>query len=285
MYFNIYFFRDSQKTVDLDRLFSFFSKYPEITYELKDNEAVFTYYDKSLENSATFIIKSKLIVPKIFNIKPNFINLNFCLQISEYVPAYKVNIIFDIVKALCQEFELYIYNELFDNAVAFDMNFINEVYQYFKSVCKEKFPENYKNFHYIEANKLNSILNYQKANYELQIEYLNDGVNAPSYMFLLDKFDVVRTAIKWKEGTNTIFPPCVDYIYYESTNFETHVYLYSEVYEVIEKFLLDLPGFQKGTKIVDIKETKKIKKAMKKFKFREVNMDFETIQLTELIDC
>ena len=284
MDFNFYFFRDYKKSVDSDKIFSFFSRYPEITYELKDGVGYFNYYDETLENKATFTIQHKLLVPNIFKIKSNFINLNFRMQMGEYVPYYKANIIFEIVQALCNELDLYIYNELFEDALKFDMNLIHEVYQYFKSVCKEKFPEEYQKYHYVETKKLSNILNYQKSNYELQIEYLNEGINAPSYMFLFDKFDVVRTAIKWKEGTDTIIPPAVDYIYYSCNNLETHIYAYSEVYEAIEKYLIDLPGFQKGTKITDSKENKKIKKLMKKSKFREVNMDFVNLRLSQLVD-
>lgn len=285
MYFNLYFFRESQKKVDLDSIFAFFSQYQEISYEVHEDEGIFTYYDETLESKCTFSIKKKLLVPNIFKIKPNFISLNFVMQMGEYVPDYKANIIFEIVKGLCMDFGLFIYNELFDNAHSFDMNLLNEVYHYFKSVCREKFPEEYSKYHYVEPEKLSNILNYQKANYELQIEYLNEGICAPTYLFFLDKFNVVRTAIRWKEGTETIFPPALDYIIYETNSLEKHIYSYAEVYEVIEKLLLDLPGFQRGTKIVDVKEMKKIKKLMKKTKFREINTDFTAIKLSELVDC
>ena len=128
MDFNFYFFRDYKKSVDSDKIFSFFSRYPEITYELKDGVGYFNYYDETLENKATFTIQHKLLVPNIFKIKSNFINLNFRMQMGEYVPYYKANIIFEIVQALCNELDLYIYNELFEDALEFDMNLIQKQY-------------------------------------------------------------------------------------------------------------------------------------------------------------
>lgn len=252
---------------------------------MKEEEGVFTYYDERLQNRATFTIKQKLIVPNIFKIKSNYINLNFVMTMGEYVPQYKANIIFNIIKDLCDEFGLFIYNELFENALSFDMNLMHEVYTYFKKVCCEKFPDEYAKYHYVDGNKLSNILNYQKTYKELEVEYFNEEVVVPAYMFLLDRLDGVRTAIKWKEGTKTIFPPDLDYIFYEQSNLETHIYVYSEVYQEIEKFVVDLPGFQRGTKIIDSKEIKKIKKVMKKAKFREINMEFKNIKLEELVDC
>ncbi len=284
MNFNVYFFRESQKTLDFDRILAFFSKFPEITYEVKDENGIFTYYDETLDTVAKFIISRKLLVPNIFKIKPNFININFHMEIDSFLPTFKVDMIFYIIQSFCEEFGLFIYNELFENAVEFNLKLLQEVYQYFKTVCKEKFPEEYKQFYYLDETKLGTILNYQKANYELQVEYLNENIVAPSYIFLLDSFNIVRTAIKWKEGTDIIIPPCLDYIYFEQANLETHLYAYNDCYDAIDKYLTDLPGFQRGTKIVDVKENKKIKKIMRKGKFKEINNDFKNIKIGLLTD-
>jgi antibiotic biosynthesis monooxygenase (ABM) superfamily enzyme len=89
--------------------------------------------------------------------------------------------------------------------------------------------------------------------------------------------------IEWKEHTLTLFPPYLDYVFYRVGN-EIKVVDYQEMYPLIEKFLMDVPGFIKGTKVILKKNANKTYHIMKKTKFTKITHTFSKESVRRLLD-
>lgn len=282
--FKIYFFKDRTAKVDFEEILDFFEKFPEVSFFTGENEVVVSYTDEQLNNKFDFYLSKKLIVPNIYKLNPRYINLNFHMEMNALIPDFCADIIFNLIKELSQKFDLHIYNELFENILPFRAEVVKTAFQYFKKMCKEKYPDEYQEFYYMEKDRLTDCLNYQRQNYELQLYYKEDDLIAPRYIYLVNIISSrPYLAIEWKEDTTTIFPPNLDYIYYNNGD-TTKILIVDQVFDALDKYLLDLPGFIKGTKMIEEKSIKKIKKIMNKTNFNLVDNKFEIIEVNNLID-
>jgi hypothetical protein len=81
----------------------------------------------------------------------------------------------------------------------------------------------------------------------------------------------------------TVFPPHLDYVFYRIHQ-EIKVFNALEVLEVIDKYIQDVPGFIKGTKVIPKKFMKKAHKALKKHDFDKISHTFEKVDLKYLLD-
>ena len=69
-----------------------------------------------------------------------------------------------------------------------------------------------------------------------------------------------------------------------STCNEIKIVAYDEAYPLIEKMLLDVPGFIKDTKVLPKKTAGKVFKIMKKTKFSIINHTFAKENVKRLLD-
>ena len=105
----------------------------------------------------------------------------------------------------------------------------------------------------------------------------------PIYYFLKTKDNQFKTAIEWKEKTNTVFPARLDYILYKNDQ-GYYVYDFKEVKKAIGKYLIDVPGFTIGTYYTIPKYVKKIAKIIAKAKFETIENAFSKVHLKHIID-
>lgn len=284
MKFKLYFFKDRATKIDFENIFDFFEKYPEISFITEDEQITVLYRDEVLNNNFEFYISRKLIVPNIYKLNPRFVNINFHMEMDALIPDFCADIIFNLVNELSTKFGLHMYNELFENILPFRVEVLKTAFQYFKKMYKERFKDEYDKLYFMEKDRLSDCLNYQRQNYELQIYYKDENLIAPRYIYLINVItNKPYLAIEWKEDTTTIFPPNLDYIYYNDGE-STKILISDQVFDALDKFLIDLPGFIKGTKMIEEKSIKKIKKIMKKFDFNTVDNKFEMVESNSLID-
>ena len=119
MKFFVHFFKEKTRKIDVEALFEFFENYKNIKPYEKDNTIYFSFEDDNIKLYADFALTPKSIVSDIHRLDPKYLDINFHLEISPLLPTYKAEIIFEIIAELCEEFKIFIYNELFDNVLPF----------------------------------------------------------------------------------------------------------------------------------------------------------------------
>jgi hypothetical protein len=172
---------------------------------------------------------------------------------------------------------------MFEDVLPFKLEVVQKVYQMLKEAYVDKNPVIMQAYFSVKPEKLNAIYRYVDDFYELQKYYQDLDTYVPQYHFLKTEKNKLIVGIEFKDHSLTVFPPHLDYVFYR-INQEIKVYSANEVIEVIEKFLLDVPGFIKGTKVIPKKFVKKAHKAIKKHTFEKVSHMFEKADFKYLID-
>lgn len=281
--FNIHFFKEKSRKIDLDNLVYFFENIEGMTMETNNSEVRFDYLHPMLNYQASFVITPKSHVPDIHRLNPRFLDLNFRLEMPILTPDYAAKKFFEIVRRVCDQFEFHIYNEMFENVLPYKAEVVHKVFDMLKEAYVQKNPVLLRDYHILPKEKLNSILRYLDDLYELQKYYKELDTYVPRYLFLKDEEKRLFIGIEWKELTLTVFPPYLDYVFYRVGE-QIRIVAYEDVLEAIEKHLLDVPGFIKGTKVISKKLNKRIYRIMKKTKFTNVEKTFTKELCKHLLD-
>lgn len=284
--FILHFFKERNRFVDHERLFSFLENFQEISIRYTEEEASefkIEYRHDVLEIKADFILSRKSAVRNIHKINPLYLDVNFRVEIPTLTPAFSASIVLDVVDKLCKEFGFLVYNDLFEDALPFRREVIEKVFQINKQKFKDQFSYKMPDYYYYSPSKLTDCLKYVNEQYELHRFYKEQDIYVPHYYIVKDEEDKVHFTIEWTENTKTIFPPHIDYIYYRQ-GLETTLLPYDEVMAKIEKYTTNVPGFIEHTKVVEPKMLKRITKAIKKAKFTAVKGPLFRIELTQVID-
>ncbi len=281
--FNIHFFKERNRNIDLEVLIQFFEGIEGFKVEMDNQSVRFLYTHPRLGHQAKFVITPKSQVPDIYRLSPKFLDLNFHLEMPLLMPNYVANQLFDLVKKICQRFDMHIYNEMFEDVLAFKLEVVQKVFQMLKEAYVDRNPVIMSNYFSIKPDKLNAIYRYVDDFYELQKYYQELDTYVPLYHFLRTEKNKLIVGMEFKEHALTVFPPHLDYVFYR-VNQEIKVYGATELIEVLDKYLQDVPGFIKGTKVIPKKLVKKAHKAIKKHTFEKVSHTFEKVDFKYLID-
>ena len=84
-------------------------------------------------------------------------DLDIYLSIDPMMPMYKVGIILDLVSDLCQKFDFFIYNILFENVSEYKRDLILKSYEAIREIYKNKFPMEYTSLNYVPKDKVNDV--------------------------------------------------------------------------------------------------------------------------------
>lgn len=281
--FNIYFFKKKSRKIDLEELVSFFEKIEGFKVEMDDESVRFNYLHPQLHYGARFIITPKSKVPDIYRLSPKYLDLNFRLEVPILTPDFVAENLFDIVKKMCNTFDFHIYNEMFEDVLQYKYEVVKKVFQIIKDAYVKKNHTLSSNYNFVEKAKLQDIFRYLNDQYVLQEFYKELQTYVPKYHFLTNENKELVIGIEWKESTLTVFPPYVDYLFYSNGD-KIKVVAYQEAIPLLEKYLEDVPGFIKGTKVVVKKNAKKVYRIMKKTKFAMVKHKFSKISIKKLMD-
>jgi len=281
--FNIHFFKEKSRKIDLEKLIAFFENIEGFDIEMDQESVRFLYTHPRLSYQVTFLITPKSKVPDIYRLSPKFLDLNFHLEMPILTPNYIANQVFSIVKTICQTFNFAIYNEMFEDVLSFKMDTLMKVFTMLKDAYMEKNPIILNDYYYLPTNKLSAIYRYIDDQLQLQAYYKDLNTYVPRYHFLTTNNKRIGIGIEWKEGTLTVFPTQLDYIFYRVGE-QIKVYHAEEILNLLDKYLMDVPGFIKGTKVVPAKMLKKVHKAIKKSKIEELSDQFKRAELRYMID-
>lgn len=284
MKYELFFFKENNRFIDIEELFRFltFSQY--ISIETKSDEVLVRYFHPELKLEAVFHISKVSKVPDIYRLNPRYLDLDIYLTLDPTLPIFKVSIIMEIVKDLCHKFNFFVYNTLFEDVSPYRKDLIIKSYELFRSAYKEKYPMEFVNFNYIPKEKLNDILKYIYERQDLIRYYEHDNLYFPPVSFIKgDTSGKIYNRVELVDDVEFVFPPQTDLVFYNQGGYLKVIY-YDELLSVIEKYVSDLAGFGHNTKVLDKNGIKKIKKIIAKTKFSEVCDTFKNIDIDEVID-
>ena len=156
--FNIHFFKEKSRKIDLELLIAFFEEIEGIKVEMDEKSVRFNYLHPRLQYEARFLITPKSQVPDIYRLSPKFLDLNFHLELPLLTPDYVAKYLFEMVKKICDRFDFHIYNEMFEDVLPFKMDVVAKVFNMLKEAYIEKNPVILSDYHILEKEKTNSIL-------------------------------------------------------------------------------------------------------------------------------
>ena len=282
-HFNIHFFKEKSRKIDLDHLINFFERIEGITVEMDESSVRFRYVHPRLTYEAQFVITPKSQVPDIYRLSPKFLDLNFHLELPILSPDYIAKHCFEMVKKVCDAYDFHVYNEMFEDVLPFKMDVVLKVFDMVKKAYIAKNPVLLSDYQMIGKDKLHSVLRYLDDLVELQNYYKELETYVPKYHLLTTEKKEFVIGIEWQEHALTVFPPYIDYIFYRANN-TIQVVSYTEWLPLVEKYLFDVPGFIKGTKVISKKTSSKVFRVMKKHKFSKIDHTFTKVNVKKLLD-
>lgn len=286
----LHFFKEQTRQFDFEQMLSFFDEIPEAREDANNgeytNQFKILYNNPILASKAEFILTNKSVVRDLHRLNPRFLDVNMRVEIPVTTTSFAANFIFEIVKKLCEEFDFYVYNEHFKDVIELRMPTVIRSFEMTKEAFKEKYNYLLDDIYFCPQDKLNDILKYVNEQYSLQRYYRDQEVYVPNYYIVVDENKNLYFSIHWQEGKLTVFPPHLDYVYYNTNNStKTTIIPYHELIAKIEKLTTNVPGFLENTKVIENKKNrKKVASALKKAKFTNVEKHFKRINLDQIID-
>lgn len=284
--FVLHFFKEKSRSFDYERLLSFFDEVSEAKMadvSEASSEVRIEYRHPVLKTKADFIISRKSTVADIYKLDPQFLDVNFRLEMPLMTPFFSAKKVFDIVDRLCKEFGFAMYHSLFEDVLRFKMEVVEKVFDIDKKKYREKYGYQLTNLYYYPDHKLDDCLKYVDEQYDLHRYYKELDVYVPNYYVVVDEQDKVHFCIEWRENTLTLFPPHIDYIYYRQ-GLENKILPYDEVMAKIEKMTVSVPGFLQNTKVIEHKSLKKVMRVLKKTKFTPITATLVHIEIDQVLD-
>lgn len=282
--FTLHFFKEKSRSIDLDRLIEFFEEIDGFDIHMDEKSVRFEYRHPQLGYQARFQITPKSRVPNISRLSPQYLEINFHLELPILTPVYAAKTIISMCKKLSDTFNLYVYSELFSDVLPFNFDTVVHVFLQVRRAFLEKYPEKQQHYFFMKESKLSAVLRYLEDAEKLEAFYASSHVVVPEYSFIKDENDKPYLAFEWKEGQATIFPPFVDYILYRHQDQSVKVISYTDFLDKAGKFLSEVPGFLQGTKVVSKKYQAKANKVARKGKFHPISKQFSTYRLHQLLD-
>lgn len=284
--FVLHFFKEKSRAFDYERILSFFDDVQEAQIgdvSETSSEVRMEYRHPVLKTKADFVISRKSTVTDIYKLDPQFLDVNFRLEIPLMTPFYGAKKVFNIVERLCKEFNFSIYHDMFEDVLHFKMEVVEKVFDIVRKAYKDKYGYQLNNYHTFNDQRLNDCLKYVDEQYDLHRYYKELDIYVPNYFVVLDETKKVHFAIEWRDNTLTLFPPHIDYVYFR-VGLEQKIIPYHELMAKIDKMTTGVPGFLQNTKVIEPKHLKKVMKIIKKTKFTPINGALIHIELDQVID-
>ncbi|WP_025724780.1 hypothetical protein [Acholeplasma granularum] len=282
--FYIHFFKEKNRSLDMVEVIDFFESLEGFEIEMDEKSVRFIYTHPKLGYPCAFYITPKSKVPNIQRLSPQYLEVNFHLELPILSPNYFVKSIIQLVKKICDRFNFYVLSEMFEDVLVFNAERIFRVYRMVKKAYLEKYPEKENDYQFIKEDKLSDILRYIDEKDGLQRYYDDLNTLVPKYYFLKDEQNISYIATEWKEHDTIVFPPHLDYILFHGEQGIVKVIDYKLFLNKFGKYLLDVPGFLQDTKVIPPKLSKKLNRKVKKYKWEPVSKNFTKQNLHVLMD-
>lgn len=280
----IHFFRDSNlEKLDFLKVFEFFESYPNFKIYYTDEEVQIVYRDDDFKFSYRYLITKKSRVSQIYKLDPQFLNINFLLELPLLVPSFLVKEILALTQKLCKLFDLVIYNDAFDDVQPFNLADVVVLFEESRREAvaqyglQDKLP--------FEKNKLDEVCRYQRSISSLR-EYYNHEYEVNLVEPILDKItNEYGISVTWNVGKPMVFPPHLSYVYVKEEQNIPFLVRRKDFMSIMRKHLVEVDDFLPDMYILRPKQAKASRKAVNRLrKVAIIDKNFKLVRLANLID-
>lgn len=285
-FYHLHFFKIKSREINKVQLIDF----------LEENEKIFIEETNEFDETVTvkiekpnlglqfdFVFTKKSSLQDLTTIDPKYLEINVHVKIPILTADYNAKAVFNLVRKICNRFDIFVYNEFFTDVQSFNFDTVFAAFKLMKQNYVAKYPNQMKDKIALSNDQLTDVLHYLEEQDSLANHYNGEGIILPNYFFLVDNRKIPYIAFEWREMESVVFPPKVDVIYYHYGN-NVKIISYTEVIERIGKYLNEVPGFLPGTKVVNPRYVKKIHKLIRKTRFSPFTNEFKQVDITNLID-
>lgn len=281
MMYKIHFFKQGNRNFDNKRLYEYLKSYYKISDISTDKENIYQIINENTNLEIYLYSNSKSYINDIFRINPEYLDINFRLEVDILTSTYNIEIVFNLIRRITKEFNLFIYNELFKNVSNFSIDLLRTSFNKIKQAYKTKYVDRL-NYYYLDSQKLYDIDKFFDEIDEIYNNF-NEDTEIVKPKFLLDENNKVLISLDWKEQQAIIFPPFLDLIIYQIGN-KVLIIKANIVFQTIEKYINDLPGFSKGAYYISKKNSKKCKKLISKLSNVQLDINLKYLPYKNITD-
>ncbi len=283
MKFQIFFFKENTRQLDMKALVDFLCEDESIKIQDGADDFSLIYNNKLVGLNYSFIFSKISRVPDIARLSPKFLDLDCYVEFDMLLPLFKVEMISSLIEKVCSRFNFFIYNYLFEDVTVFSKDIIKQAYDKARRLYKQKFLAEYQSLHYISKSKLDTYFKYL-VDAKMTNQYYND-----KYIFLNAQFAMSQEQSEplllseFSLDAPIVIAPNVDLveIFMHDNRF---IYKYSDIEQLIKKYLKDFPGFVPNTKMIEESNLKKVRKIITKMKVKPIMERVMIIDQERLID-
>lgn len=284
--FNIHFLkevRDTREPFDGMKVIEYLEQKFNARVHPSEDLVIISCDHPRLPYSLKVIMSKGSIIPNLYSLNPNFRDIKVHISLDPSIPNYIARDFLVIGKELAEKFNFYSYNEFLEDVTEFNVDFFLGIFSSYKETFFERNPGQAEKFLKISESRMSAVLRYLDEKLNLESFFKNSDVVVPGYRFLKTDNKKLRLAMNWVENTATLFPPYIDYIYFRSGEL---IYLYNanEIFEVLEPYLENVPGFIKEAKLLPNEVLKKATKALRKARLASLILNFAPVELEKIID-
>lgn len=280
----IHFFRDSGlEKLDFLKVFEFFESYPNFKIFYTDEEVQIDYRDDDFKFAYRYLITKKSRVSQIYKLNPQYLNVNFLLELPVLVPSFLVKEILPLTQKLCKLFDLEIYNDAFQDVQPFNLA---DVVVLFENMRREAIAQyGMQDKLSFEKDKLDEVCRYQRSVASLR-EYYHNEVEVNLVEPIIDKItNEYGISVVWNAGVPTVFPPHLSYIYVKEEQNIPFLVRRKDFMSIMGKYLIEIVNFLPDMYILKPKQAKASRKVLNKLrKVAIIDQNFKSVRLANLID-
>ncbi|MGI6767579.1 MAG: hypothetical protein ACOX43_00560 [Bacilli bacterium] len=280
----IHFFRDSGlEKLDFLKVFEFFESYPNFKIFYTDEEVQIDYRDDDFKFAYRYLITKKSRVSQIYKLNPQYLNVNFLLELPVLVPSFLVKEILALTQKLCKLFDLEIYNDAFQDVQPFNLADVVVLFEKMRSEAIAQYGMQDKLS--FEKDKLDEVCRYQRSVASLR-EYYHNEVEVNLVEPIIDKItNEYGISVVWNAGVPTVFPPHLSYIYVKEEQNIPFLVRRKDFMSIMGKYLIEIVNFLPDMYILKPKQAKASRKVLNKLrKVAIIDQNFKSVRLANLID-
>ncbi len=283
MQFKFYYLKEESRVFDRTELLTFFQANSNISIENVGLDRHYIYHHPILNFDARFILSNKGVIPNAVHLNPRYLDVNFRVEFDITLPTYFAELVLDIAEEIAKRFKFVVYNESYEDVIAFRKMTLAKTFEIWKNAYKNKNEDEIAKYSRIDPTSLAQIYNYILRKPKLEVLLDKNKIKISDYFFM--RTDRLRTAfacVKWDGYSSFIIPPSVDILLFDDPKYRKYIKM-SELVGKCEKLLKTIDGYG-NLKIVDIKAAAKLRKILIKTNFAPLTAELKEIKLSEILD-
>ena len=281
--FRYYFLKNGTRVFDRIELITLLSNNQNI--DMTDDGIIkrAKYHNSVLNFDACFVISNKCNIENINQLNPKYLDTNFYVEFELLTNTYKISRLLDFIKEICNKFEFVIYNEMFEDIHEFDKSMCINAFKMAKNIYQQKFEDEFVGKPKMSLDLFDKV--YSFAEIKNQIEE-KQGNSAMNYIYL--KENTTRSTylgIDFNLSDGTIIPPGAQLIRLHTSDGETYITAYDQVYKKISKYCETLYStLPYNILYIPDKNIRKINKILTKIVFDRPLVQLNEVEFNEILD-